>query len=266
MEGLEQVNYRVFLVTRKHFVWALAIGMVTAMIIMLAVIPQIRSIFSLQSDLEREQPKLEKLETKLASLDNVLFSPEYTQIDLVTEALPSKKPLLELLAGLNAASQVTQIQIDELSLSPGLVASDSAELIEALRNSNESYDSLRLEVNVQGEFQQIQEFIELVERFAPFTSVTSFSLSEQRRSSSSNEPQFQPNAPVSVEMETETYFFTQSIEVSIDSPLPKLEDAELEVLSKLEELQNSGLEEQLEIQGGGLEDLFGVEGFILPTQ
>jgi len=260
MPKLEQVNYKVFLSTRKNFVSSLAVSVVAALILLLALIPQIQQIFSIRSELEVEKPKLEKLDAKLAELDAVLFTPEYAQLDLVSEALPSKKPLLELLDSLNSAAQSSGVQITSFSINPGLVASDAAALAaKEAQKSNEDYDHLRLELKLTGQFQQIQNFMAAAERFAPFTSVTTFSLVEQNRDSGVE--QFQPDAQVRTTMTTDTYFFTQSIKVTIDSALPKIGDTQRTVLTKLTELEASNLPSQNQIEGGGLEDLFGIEGY-----
>ncbi len=250
--SLEDFNARIFLSTRRDFVIAIVLGVVGVGLLLFAIIPQTQGAFSLYQELDGEKPKLQKLLAKLQELQNLAYTPEYAQIGQVNAALPSKKPLLELLTGLNAVSAQTHVSIDSFELSPGLIATNEAELA-SIQSAATAYDKLALSLKLTGTFESIQEFMVQLERISPFTSIISLDLSD---------PKPAPDGTLfqSVELETETYYFTQPIRVTIDAPIPKITAEDQKVLSDLRQFSVTDLPVQTEIRGGGLDDLFGVDG------
>jgi Tfp pilus assembly protein PilO len=226
------------------------LGAVGLLLVLFAIIPQLKEAYGVYQQIGEEKPKLEKLLAKKLELENLVYTPEYAQISRVNAALPSKKPLLELLSGLNAISSQTGVSIDSFDLSPGLIASESAETQVA---ATAAYDKLALNLKLTGTFESIQEFMVQLERISPFTTITLLDLSDPTLALDGTKFQ-------SAELETETYYFTQPIRVTIDSPLPKLSAVDQKTLIDLEQFSVTDLPIQTEIRGGGLDDLFGVKG------
>ncbi len=249
--SLEDFNARIFLSTRRDFVIAIVLGVVGVALILFAIIPQVQGAFSLYQELDGEKPKLQKLLTKLQELQNLAYTPEYAQIGQVNAALPSKKPLLELLTGLNAVSTQTHVFIDSFELNPGLIATEAE--LEQAQDTPTAYDKLSLSLKLTGTFESLQEFMIQLERISPFTTIISLNLSD---------PKPAPDGSLfqSAELETETYYFTQPIKVTIDAPIPQISAADQKVLSDLNQFNVTDLPVQTEIRGGGLDDLFGVDG------
>lgn len=239
--------------TRKSLVLAMMLILGGLVLVSAVVIPQFQQTMELYRDMKKEEPKLEKLKQKLASLDQIQFSPEYAQIATVEEALPSKKPLLELMVGLSQVSQDTGAVVSEFQLSPGLVATDSTQLS---TTSKANYDQLQLDLVVEGTFKQIQDFLIGVERVSPFTTIVSMEIGNQINTNTDQFIADGENAIFSAKLKTETYFYTQPIQSRIDSPLPVLSSNELDVLSALTSFKPTDLPEQTDIRGGGLQDLF----------
>lgn len=256
MTELDSKSVKIFWATRKSLVMAVTLGLIGLVLVSAVIIPQFHQAMDLYNDLQSEKPKLEKLEQKLAELESIEISPEFAQVATVEDALPSRKPLLELMMALNSVSQETGTVVQDFELSPGLVATDSTQQ----KNNRGVYDSLSLNLTIQGTFIQIQDFLLKVEEVSPFTTIVSMEIGNQLNT---NSPEFAQQVAIDptfeAELTTETYFFTQPIAARIDSPLPKIANRELEVLNFLASFKPTQLQEQTEIRGGGLDDLFQIQ-------
>lgn len=257
MAKKEPFNLRIIIATRKPLL--ISIGLILVGIILLAtlVIPQAQETFNLINQINAQKPKTTELKKKLASLENISANAEYAQVDIVEKALPSKKPLLELLKSLSLVSQSSGAEISKFQLSPGLVATDVAQLQKAAGSKNANYDDLEVTLKVIGTFKQIQDFLIQVEKVSPFTTVTEVQLNGQvdRSTLSDTQTKFQ------ADIKTSTYFFTQPISVRVETPLPLIGEKERTVLSSLAAFVPTNLDNQTQVLGGGLEDLFGVKSF-----
>lgn len=250
-------NYRTFLINRKSLAIAIGLGAISAGLVLFAIIPQFQETLALNSELQKEKPKLEKLQKKLVELDNIQFSPEFSQKEIVDAALPSKKPLLELLTSLHTISEADGVAIDEFSLNPGLVATNEAELVaEAQKKAiNDGVDTIDIAMSVSGTFESVGKFIIDLEKISPFTTITQLELSSTARGDDFDDQ----TKDIRAKIISQSYFFTQSVSASVEAPLPTLSTPEQSVLSDLADFSNIDLPEQLEVTGGGLEDLFGVD-------
>jgi len=253
----QQFNYRTFIINRKSMAIAIGLFSAAAMLVVFAIVPQFQEALALNSEFKKEKPKLEKLQKKLVELDNIQFSPEFLQKELVDAALPSKKPLLELLTSLHTITEADNVSIDEFSLTPGLVATNEAEILaDAKKRSNtDGVDIIDVEMTVSGGFADVGKFLIDLEKISPFTTITQLALS----SSATGDDFNNQDRDMKAKIITKSYFFTQSISASVEAPLPAINALEQGVLNDLADFSNIDLPDQLEITGGGLEDLFGVD-------
>lgn len=256
MNEIDSSALKIIWSTRRALVLAVALGLGALVLVSAVVIPQVQQSLDLYDDLKKEEPKLLKLEQKLAEIESIQVSPEFSQVSVVEEALPSRKPLLELMMALSNVSQETGALVTDFELSPGLVATDST--LVANRSSG-NYDQLSLNLSIEGTFAEIQDFLLKVEEVAPFTTIVAMEIGNQLNTNAEQFVQQVAEDPTfEAELTTETYFFTQTIQSRIDSPLPKISARELDVLGYLSSFRPSQLEEQQEVRGGGLQDLFQV--------
>ncbi|MBP7768384.1 hypothetical protein KA082_00920 [Candidatus Woesebacteria bacterium] len=272
---IDQINIRILFFTRKHFLYSIALGLLGVIIVFVVLIPQIQEVISIVGKLNTEQPKTEHLRKKLASLNNLVATAEYAQVSVVDAALPSRKPLLELMMSVSSVANTTGIQVDKFAINPGLVASDSTKVVKKTVGANNGYDLLSIKMDISGTFAQIQDFFLKMEQISPFTTVTKMEISGevgdvaqntsvQKDSSTADpaavaqakEPQFRASVI------TQTYFYTQQLAVKIDADLPAITAAQQNVLAALASFVPFEVAPQTEVVGGGLEDPFGVKGII----
>lgn len=242
---------------RKQMLISVVLGVVSFGLVFLAIIPQFQEFWTLKSELDKEIPRLTKLKQKLVELENIQFTPEFAQSEIVNNALPSKKPLLELLSSLSSIAAESSVQIKDFDLNPGIIASDTAELqaYYAKKLSKDGIDTLDISMNAVGSFENIQVFLINLEKISPFTTINTLSLNSSVRGDDFNEQELNMLAKLT----TKSHFFTQTVSAAIEAPLPILSFKEQNVLEELASFSSSDLPEQLEIKGGGLEDLFGVD-------
>jgi hypothetical protein len=199
-----------------------------------------------------------KLEKKVQELEGVTTSVAYAQSDQVNQALPSRKPLLELLTNMNSVVQSSQVVITNIELSPGQIASAGADTTDVpvpltpVKTGAGDYDELEIEMSAEGTLDQINSFLNSVEKIVPTTTVTKLSLEKQPQKTGQTQQRFEADLALT------SYYFTKPVSAAIDAPLPPIGPAEEEVLAKLKTFTYTPLVKQQMIQGGGLEDLFGV--------
>lgn len=247
-----QFNYKVIWTTRKYMVFTVGLVALTLGIAGLGIYPQIQEVFALRAEHQKEKPQLDKLQAKLAELQNILFTEEFVHAPLVNEALPSKKPLLEFLTSLNSIAVVNNIAVTNFEINPGIIATDAAQISQTSKVKG-PVDNLELNLEIEGTFDELQAFLLDIEKISPFTTITTLSLGKGTSAADRGTDKL-----ISAALTTKTYFFVQTIKATVEAPLPKLGANDRNVLNALAEFQASDLPEQTEIIGGGVEDPFGV--------
>lgn len=260
-------NLRIFLATRQYLAGTLLLAFLSIGLLIGLLIPKINTTLATREKFESEKPKLERLKRKLTEVENISFTPEFKDTKIVEEALPSKKPLLEFLTSLNTISVANNVKIESFGLNPGLIASSSAtgngqgaantKAKSANGNNAESgTDILMSEMVLIGKFANIQKFLIDIEKISPFTKINTLSIAPKNRSQD-----FDNDVEIQAFLSTKTYFFTQSVKATVEAPLPKITEKELDVLQELATFSKSDLPPQIDVTGGGLEDLFGVDPY-----
>ncbi len=249
----KQFNYKIIWITRRKLVYSVGLVALAILLLVFAFYPQVKESLALQSKYKKEQPKLQKLQAKLTDLQTIDSTTEYAQADVVRAALPSNKPLLEFLTSLNSIAVASNIAVKDFALSPGSIATDSAEAATNKKSKNaDNVDTLDLEIEIEGTFDQLQQFLLDIEKISPFTTITQLSLGKGTSAADRSTDRI-----IGAKLSTSTYFFTQSIKATVDAPLPKLTATDRNVLTALSDFQEYDLPEQTEILGG-VADPFGI--------
>lgn len=244
---------------RSLFTFSLLIFVTSILVVALIVYPQITHILETKDKIEQKQKQIAVLENKVKQIEQTLLQSDYLiNNETVELALPSSKPLLEMLMSLDQVKRATEVEVFDIETQPGLLATASARVAVSKR---QSHDNMPLEFTLKATFDQVTEFMDLLEKISPFTTLTKFEISGggSSRISATSEGS---EEIIQVAVESKTYFFNPSVNYSMTAPLPKLSQESSIVLAKLSEFTTIPLPEQFEITGGGLEDLFGIESII----
>ncbi|MBT3250115.1 MAG: type 4a pilus biogenesis protein PilO [Candidatus Pacebacteria bacterium] len=259
-----EINFKSLFTNRRYLLLSILSAVLSLIIVFSGITTQVNKLFDLNREISVEQDQVNVLRQKTNDLENIEAREAYDSLDLVNLILPSKKPLLELMTSLNVVAGRNDVVFVDLSLSPGKIASESAEFLGVAKSSsknkkaqpkvsNEGYDSLVVEAEILGEFRNVQSFFEDIERVSPLTTITSLSLDIK-----SNDNIIRPSDEVQAEVVLKTYFFTQSVTSKLSSSLPDIGIKEQEIIEEISNYSFPAFNVQENIQGGGLDDLFGL--------
>ena len=250
MTDLSHFNYRHFVLTRMQLVLAVACGVGAVLVVVAAIMPQVNSVLEARSEFQKQEKLTTQLQKKAQALQDADTLQLVQNQEYIDNALPSKKPLLELMESVSQLSANADVTIKNIELTPGEISTESAQVVSKTKNSQ--YDELDVDLVVQGQLKNINTFISGIENTAPMSNVTKISLNELRNKETGDEDYFE------AELTVATYYFTQSVKAAIDTPLSQLTAEEIPFLEKLKGYSNIPITEQTTIQGGGLIDLFGL--------
>ncbi len=305
-------NIKLFLHNRKFIIISVILVWASVFMLFSAFKPQINQIQTKKDTLNQKRSELNQLSKKNLELEQILNSSEFAQKEKVNEVLPSHKPLLELLSNLNQAARQHEITFVDFEISPGEIASDSAEAdmdnlvrqakqqqtetkasLEAKEEEEESegsendqdkkalqksdevaysgkgYNQLVLELSIRGRSDEVDDFMGLMEKIAPLTTITEFRIS--REDPLTTQAQASPSASSSVSMSTatmimSTYYYERVITTTPSSSLPSVGDEEMKVFETIQKFRPTELKPQKTLKSGDLEDLFGVDNLVEQLQ
>ncbi len=263
MKKKSEINFKSLIINRRYLLFSMVSALVALIVIFSGITSQINNIFDLRREIRVGQEKVAVLRQKTIDLENIEAREAYKSQDLVNKILPSKKPLLELLTSLNTVASQNNVIFVDLSLSPGKIASESAEFLGEAKSSSqrkktqlkvnlEGYDTLVVEVEISGLFSDVQNFFLDIEKVAPLTTITSLSLDIK------SDDIIRPSDEVQAELVLSSYFFTQSVTANLSSSLPNIGIKEQEIINEVGSYALPAFSVQKQIEGGGLNDLFGL--------
>lgn len=257
------LNLKSILTNRPYLIWSILSGIVLILIVFVGLIPQAQQIMDLRDEMQLAERQLSTLRTKASDLENIEARQAYQTKDSVNQILPSYKPLLELLAGLNSVALQNRVSFTDFSLSPGEISSASASFLNTVaadirqrsksgRTASQGYESMPVELEIEGQFQDVQQFFLDVEKSAPLMTITSLSLNIK------GEEMIKPTDKVQAELVLQNYYYTQSVSAALEKPLPLVGAAEERVIQEIENYSYPSASVQEQIISGGFEDIFGL--------
>lgn len=257
-----EINIQSLVTNRRYLVLTGVSALLALIVVFSGIIPQINSLFDLRDEIESGREKVSVLRQKTTDLENIEAREAFNSLESVDRILPSRKPLLELLSALNIVAGKNDVVFIDLSLSPGKIASESAEFLDVAKTktgrkkvqsiSGDGYDTLVVELEIFGLFANVQKFFLDIEKVAPLTTITSLSLDIK------SDDIISPADEVQAEVVLGSYYFTQSVSSKVSSALPNIGSKEREIIAEIKDYLYPAVNVQNQIKGGGLEDLFGL--------
>lgn len=248
-------NLSLLMSTRKSLVRAVAFGF-TSVVLLILMYFQITGISETRKKMETTQKKIDQLDKKTAELQALKFTPEYAQAQKMSDVLPSHKPLLELLNNLNSVASETNVSITDFKINPGeiITEADTEAKTTTKKKSLTEYDQLTLELSITGRLDQVKEFMNLIERVSPITTITNLTI--DRKAVNINDNQQLTRADLTLN----TYYYTKSVSATLSSALPNITQEEKDIFQDILDFTPPEIESQKEIIGGNNTDLFGIDG------
>lgn len=252
-------NLRLVIKNRQPLVIGLLLVWGALSLLFFAARPQFNQIWEIKTKIENQRASLKQLQRKVQELEQLKLSTEFQQKDKVDEVFPSHKPLLELLANLSQAAKSSQVLINSFEISPGQVASTGAELI--IPKNSAAYQALELDLTVRGSEKNVDDFLDLVEKISPITTITELVISHAQpvvsktatSSATSNQ-----TVIATARMTLETYYYTQSVKTTLAAKLPSVGEKEIAAFNTIQKFLPSDFTPVNQIQPSDLNDIFGV--------
>lgn len=248
IENQSEFNWRLFWNSRKELVLSILLFVLAIMITLIGVVQQVNPISATYQKMIDREKEMKKFMDKANSLDQLASDPSTNNFSEVDKVLPSHKPILEILTNLNNVANNSQVSIRNFTISPGAIASDSTQV---KRASKSSYDFLDLNFSVNGPLWRVQNFMTLIEQTTPISTITDISINRQIDGDK--------NAEAQATLILRTFYFTQSISVTVATPLPEVASADQAILRHINELIPNNLETQTEIIKSDRGNLFGLQ-------
>jgi len=249
MSEKNEQNFKLIWNTRKELVLAILLFVFAFVIASGSVLSQIKAIKKVNAQLNKTQVELDKFQKKATELEKIAFNAEMQKMGEIEEVLPSHKPLLELLNNLNSVAVETQVIINNFSLSPGEIATDSTKITKSSRQKK--YDQLELQFAVSGTLASVQNFMTLIEQVTPISTITSIALNRQINDDSL--------AETTANLTLKTFYFTQPIVTTITEALPVVSAENSRILDELKKLIPNNLPAQESVIKNDRGNLFGLQ-------
>lgn len=262
---LSDFNYRHFILTRRYLILAVAMAVVSVVLIFGVGLTQLQAIFAMQSSLNKERKSLTELQKKATALQQAETLQLVDQAQKIDAALPSKKPLIEFLSAISQSASVNEVAVVDIQISPGAISTQSATASNTTTTPTSGrtraaapvksagpYSKLDLNLTVEGSLANINAFLDTMENTVPITNLTKISLNEKRSRVRVSEVAF------SAEITLTSYYFNQSVKQAVEAPLPALNESAQNFLTNLNGFTFPTTLTPQTISGGGNIDLFGI--------
>ncbi|HQM15868.1 MAG TPA: hypothetical protein PLM16_01525 [Candidatus Woesebacteria bacterium] len=267
VKSQQETSLKILINSRRQLIVAILLIWGTVGLLFFALKPQIENIFKLNQQLNHQKDQFQRVTRKLNELKLIQVSDQFREKEKVDEVLPSHKPVLELMANLYQAVTQTQVTIEEFVFHPGEIASPSADLSLLAKpttggkkdgpvGSSRKFQTLKLELTVSGKNENVNRFLDYIEKIAPFTSIIELNLHTSQKMQKGSLVELSQ-----AELILNSYYYTQVITTNIDDSLPSVGEKELRAFNTIQQFLPSDFVQPTEIQSANIEDLFGIKGF-----
>ncbi len=271
--NIKKTDLQTLFNTRKYLFFAGTMVVISVTILLVGVAAQASGFLDLITASNQEQPVLQSLKNKVQGLKQVNYLTEFSQNSQVDLALPSGKPLLQLISGVNAVAQQAGVTLSDIQTTPGKLATKSATTsvgivtpgITDTTSNIPGVNVLTVGMIAHGNLDQINTFLDGIEKITPITQASKLRLTLAPvipvlpGSVLATNSAFPKADRYDAELALSTYYFAQSISLTTDSPLPPIGAKEEAFLKKLSVFQFPSYQQQQQVQGGGSTDLFGAQ-------
>jgi len=189
----------------------------TVVSVFLVLIPRVKMILQLNSQVRESEKRLGRLTAKAADLEGLDAVALKERRDFSLRVVPQTKNVMEFVTLFSNLAQNSQVYLSSLEVSPGDISTQSG-----IVTSPEGLEILPFEVIVEGTRERILDFISQVEKSIPLMSVRLFKIAEG-------------GGAARAQLRAESYVAPLPKNLGkIDSPLVKLSQEDEEVFKLLE--------------------------------
>lgn len=202
--------------------------------------PKISEILLIQKKLEEEETRLAKLTAKVASLEGLDQTELVLRVETTAKAVPSEKDLPPLLLVLKTLAAKNSLEIANLQVDPGKIATTSAQ------ESPNRLSFLDFKIAIKGRMNDLKEFLTQVGQVAPLMVVRQVRI-EVQDSSQAVQAELRLDAP---------FLLPPASLGSIEAPLAQITNQEEDIYQKLTDLDFALIEKEMPLVPTGKVDPF----------
>ena len=255
-EQLEQLKkeFKLLYMSRRPFLFALVVIMAAFGVGYFLTYMEYDKISLNQEKNNSLQEEIDDLEQQKITWQQALNDPSYQELSaLVSEVLPSRKPILETIYIFDQLLQDYPVQISKFEFAPGEVATSGAQrasATQASRRTQTGRNYLVINLNVSGTYEALMDFLRASEAAAPIGSISTAQISKGAVGNQA-----------SARVVYHSFFYDQPTNQTAAASLPKLsadDRTNLASLSAYIRLRNTAAVEQGDFDVDGIirTDLF----------
>ena len=182
--GIDRATIRRLYVEQGMYVIPAAILTLVTLLVILVLIPGVRTGLEANGQLEQEKARLARLEEKLAGLQSLNATQLNERAEKAEKALPTTKDVGAFLIGLRLTAAKSGVAVVSVDLSPGQLEADTGAVGQAKGSiakvvSGSETGGLLIEATVVGDIAGLGKFLTEVQQMVPVVRVTSFSFGEE---------------------------------------------------------------------------------------
>lgn len=201
------------------------------------LIPKISQVLDFRKEITVQKERITKLSEKLTTLDSYSETELLELSNLLLEAIPNEKNFYLLLSQSKEAFKQSNVSFGKFSLSPGLVSSTSASTTQAKKDDKDD-STVSLGVAFSSSFEALLNLIQKTEKSVPFLQLANLRLGTITPASSS------ATFDLVGDLSIENYFRPLPKTLgTIETPLPKLSEADKKLLGEIKNWQRFQFEE-----------------------
>jgi len=161
----------------RFFLFPILTIFFSVVLIFLVVIPRLTISLSLVDKIDERSKFLANLVNKQNDLNGLDENLLKEKVDLFLSALPGEKNFLKIVATVNQLAEGSRVVIQNLEVSPGEVATETAQL------KPSAGESLTFQIKVLGEQSDVEDFLTNVEEALPIFIIRTVKVNNSSRAS-----------------------------------------------------------------------------------
>jgi len=211
-------------------------------LIVTVILPRFTISLSLLDKIEERKNFLSGLTAKENDLNGLDENSLKEKVDFSLSALPEEKNFLKIVSTINKLARDSQVYIESLEVSPGEVATETAQL------KAPEVDRLTFQVKVTGEQSNVENFLFEIEESLPIFVIRTVKINNSNRNSQA-------------QLILENFFTKYPLSLGkVSAPLAKLSKEDDKLFETLKKMKSYPVE-SLDITGGGFESANKVDPF-----
>ena len=221
--SLKLESFELYLIPGVIFAFVVVFGL-------LVLRPKVKEIFETQSRLDREELRLSRLTNKVDDLESLDQAELQEKVELTTKAVPLEKNVPKILIMMKNMSADHNVEIKQISVSPGELASESA------KPKNEAYLSLNFEISTSADLESLKDYLAELQQVLPVMTIKEIDFKGGLVES-----------VLTIGFPLDTPFLAPPEELqSMEKPLTRISEEEQDIYEKLTEFKQDYFLEKIE--------------------